>query len=136
MNNAIARLCHLFLQIYISENKRSKYMGKAFEALETSKLTGPASTMYCSLPSQLNSSYTCSGLQQTAPYEVSSKHPPKHSHHSTCLLFPTRPSSHHCVSLDSLLLQRTDHAGASSGELPSATGDILPSKILFISHDT
>lgn len=46
MNNAIARLRHLFLQIYISENKRSKYMGKAFEALETSKLAEPASTIY------------------------------------------------------------------------------------------
>lgn len=46
MNNAIARLPHLFLQIYISENKGSKYMGKAFESPETTKLAQPASTIY------------------------------------------------------------------------------------------
>lgn len=46
MNNAIAIVLHPFLQIYISENKGSKYMGKAFEASETSKLAEPASTIY------------------------------------------------------------------------------------------
>lgn len=46
MNNAIATLHHLFLQITISENKGSKYMGKAFEAPETSKLAEPAFIMY------------------------------------------------------------------------------------------
>ena len=46
MNNAIARLLHLFLQIYISENKGSKYMGKASEAPETTKPAEPTSTIY------------------------------------------------------------------------------------------